>query len=343
VIGEPVATSAAAPAARRGAGTAQRLLVRFGVLGLFAAVTAYFAVTEPAFRTSDNILSVIQSVSVVGLLALAVTVSMAVGGFDLSVGANAGMVVMVSALGLVVWEWPTWLVIVAALATGAAIGLVNAGLIVGLHIPDLLATLGVLFAIQGLQLLPSEGQSVSTGMVIDGVEQTGRFTEAFLWIGREDVLGVPVPVIILFVAGALMWVFMERTRWGRMLYAIGGNEEAARLAGVRVRRWRTVAYVVAGLLSGLGGIILAARIGQGDVGAGNSFLLDAVAATLIGFAVLAVNRPNVLGTVVGALFLGIVLNGLTIKNLPYYTQDFVKGLILMVALFLSFGLLRRTP
>jgi simple sugar transport system permease protein len=250
---------------------------------------------------------------------------------------------MVSALGLVVWEWPTWLVIVAALGTGAAIGLVNAGLIVGLHIPDLLATLGVLFAIQGLQLLPSEGQSVSTGMVIDGVEQTGRFTEAFLWIGREDVAGVPVPVIVLFVAGALMWVFMERTRWGRMLYAIGGNEEAARLAGVRVRRWRTVAYVVAGLLSALGGIILAARIGQGDVGAGNSFLLDAVAATLIGFAVLAVNRPNVLGTVVGALFLGIVLNGLTIKNLPYYTQDFVKGLILMVALFLSFGLLRRTP
>ncbi len=341
VIGEQVATTTA-PAARRGAGTVQRGVVRFGLLGLFALVTVYFAVTEPAFRTSDNILSVIQSVSVVGLLALAVTVSMAVGGFDLSVGANAGMVVMVSALGLVVWEWPTSLVIVAALATGAAIGLVNAGLIVGLRIPDLLATLGVLFAIQGLQLLPSEGQSVSTGMVIDDVEQTGRFTDAFLWIGREDVLGVPVPVIILFVAGALMWVFMERTRWGRMLYAIGGNEEAARLAGVRVRRWRTIAYLVSGLLSALGGIILAARIGQGDVGAGNSFLLDAVAATLIGFAVLAVNRPNVLGTVVGALFLGIVLNGLTIKNLPYYTQDFVKGLILMVALFLSFGLLRRT-
>lgn len=320
---------------------AERLVLRYGLLALFAAVTLYFALSEPSFRSVDNIVSILQSVSTVGIIALGVTVSMVVGGFDLSIGANAGFTVMLCAIALVLWALPTVAVVPIALAAGLLIGALNGLLIVRLKVPDLLATLGMLFVLQGSQLLPSRGQSISTGVVLGDKEYTGIFTDAFLYIGRGRLFGeIPFPIVLFALVAIIAWVVLDRTRWGRQLYAIGGNLEAARLAGVRVDRMRVLAYVVSGGLASLGGIILAARIGEGDVGAGSPFLLDAVAAALVGYAVLAVNRPNVLGTTVGAVFLGIMINGLTIKNFPYYTQDFVKGVVLMVALLLTFGVRR---
>jgi len=335
------ATDQPAPIQVGAAPGVERLILRFGLLALFAGVTVYFAVSEPAFRSVDNIISILQSVSTVGIIALGVTVSMVVGGFDLSIGANAGFTVMLCAIGLVLCAWPTVAVVPIALAAGLLIGALNGLLIVRLKVPDLLATLGMLFVLQGLQLLPSRGQSISTGVVLGEKEYTGIFTDAFLYIGRGKLFGeIPFPIVIFAVVAVVLWVVLDRTRWGRQLYAIGGNPEAARLAGVRVDRLRIAAYVVSGGLAALGGIILAARIGEGDVGAGSPFLLDAVAAALVGYAVLAVNRPNILGTTIGAVFLGIMLNGLTIKNFPYYTQDFVKGVVLMVALLLTFGVRR---
>ncbi len=319
----------------------ERVILRYGLLALFAGVTLYFALSEPSFRSVDNIVSILQSVSTVGIIALGVTVSMVVGGFDLSIGANAGFIVMLCAIALVLWAWPTVMVVPLALAAGLAIGAINGLLIVRLKVPDLLATLGMLFVLQGSQLLPSRGQSISTGVVLGDKEYTGIFTDAFLYIGRGRLFGeIPFPIVLFALVAVVAWIVLDRTRWGRQLYAIGGNLEAARLAGVRVDRLRVIAYVVSGGLAALGGVILAARIGEGDVGAGSPFLLDAVAAALVGYAVLAVNRPNVLGTTVGAVFLGIMINGLTIKNFPYYTQDFVKGVVLMVALLLTFGVRR---
>ena len=319
----------------------ERYILRYGLLALFAGVTLYFALSEPSFRSFDNVVSILQSVSTVGIIGLGVTVSMVVGGFDLSVGANAGFTVMLCAICLVMFAWPTVAVVPVALLGGLLIGALNGALIVRLKVPDLLATLGMLFVLQGVQLLPSQGQSISSGLVLDGKEYDGIFTEAFLYLGRGRLFGeIPFPIIIFAVCALALWVVLEKTRWGRQLYAVGGNLEAARLAGIRVDRVRMLAYIVSGVLASLGGIILAARIGEGDVGAGSPFLLDAVAAALVGYAVLAVNRPNILGTTIGAVFLGIMLNGLTIKNFPYYTQDFVKGVVLMVALLLTFGVRR---
>lgn len=318
-----------------------RLLLRYGLLGLVAGVIAYFAITEPAFRSVDNTFSILQSISIVAIVALGVTVSLVVGGFDLSVGANAGLAVMSSSIALVIYGAPTPVAVGVALLAGALVGLVNGLLIVKLRIPDLLATLGMLFVLQGLQLLLTEGQTVQTGMTLRGHLESGVFRQSFLDIGRKQYGPVPVPVLILAVIAVALYLFLEKTRWGRIMYAIGGNAEAARLAGIRVDRYRMLAYVISGVLASVGGVILAARIGAGDVGAGNPFLLDAVAAALIGYAVLALNKPNAFGTTVGAVFLGVMLNGLTIKNFPYYTQDFVKGLVLMTALFLSFTFARR--
>jgi len=150
-----------------------------------------------------------------------------------------------------------------------------------------------------------------------------------------------VPVLILLAITLVMFVFLTRTRWGRILYAIGANPEAARLAGINVSRYRTLAYVIAGLLASVAGLILSARIGQGDISAGNSLLLDSVAVALVGMSVMGLNLPNAWGTSLGAILLGILITGLTIAGVPYYAQDVVKGGVLVVALIFSFTLSRK--
>jgi simple sugar transport system permease protein len=222
----------------------------------------------------------------------------------------------------------------------SVIGAVNGLLIVGLRIPDLLATLGMMLLLAGLELIPSAGRSITTGLILsDNSVAQGAFDPAFLAVGRRQLFGVaPLPVVIVAIIAVIFWFFMERTRWGRIFYAVGGNETAAYLAGAPVKTYRVAAYVISGVLAALGGVFIAARVGRGDVFAGSSLLLDSVAASLIGFAVLDQRRPNVLGAVTGAIFVGVVLNGLTMLNVPYYTQDFVKGAVLVCALALTFGI-----
>lgn len=179
-----------------------------------------------------------------------------------------------------------------------------------------------------------------------GEVANGTFSPSFLWIGRHrfdfflpDL--IPVPVVLFVVIGVLVWAFLELTRHGRLMYAIGSNERATALAGANVNRYKVLAYMISGVLASVGGILLAARLGRGDIASGNNLLLDSVAAALIGFAVLGAARPNAFGTAIGALFVGILLQGLTMMNAPYYTQDFVKGGVLVVALVFTFALSSR--
>jgi simple sugar transport system permease protein len=311
---------------------------RYGLIVVLAAVTVFFTLARDRFATYDNLLIVLQSVAIVAVVALGVTVSMAAGGFDLSVGATVSFTVMATSLAMVRFNLTGGTAIAVGLLAGLLVAAVNALLIVVAGIPDLIATLGTMFLFQGLALIITSGQSVSAGMMIDGEPAPGRFTEGFARLGSGKLLSVPVPVVVSVLLAAVAYVFLNHTRWGRALYAIGGNAQAARLAGIRVGRYRALAYTVSGLCAAVGGILLAARLGRGDVGAGDPYLLQSVAAALIGFAVLGANRPNVLGTVVGALFIGIVINGLTMLNAPYYTQTFVQGALLVVSLALSFTL-----
>jgi simple sugar transport system permease protein len=319
-------------------------IYRYGLLVVLVVLIAYFAATLPAFATTRNALIVLQSVAIVTVVALGVTVSLAAGGFDLSVGSNVGFAVMSTTTVMVVYAMPAPVAIAAGILGGIAIGLFNGALIVKARIPDLLATLGTMFVVMGLTLMMTSGESVSPGMTVDaqGNVAPGKVWPDFLWLGREKILGeIPVPVIVMAIVVVLVIVFLDRTRWGRMLYAIGGNQDAARLAGIRVERMRVMAYVISGILASVGGILLAARLGRGDVGAGDAFLLESVAAALIGYAVLGANRPNAIGTFVGAVFVGVLINGLTMMNFPYYTQDFIKGALLVAALVMSFSSLFR--
>ncbi|MFG2555052.1 ABC transporter permease [Streptomyces sp. NPDC048581] len=337
-----VPTKAAIPPATSTAVRVQNAVIKYGFIFVTVALFLYFALSEGSFRESATLLDTLRYVSVAAILGLGVTLTMAVGGMDMSVGAVAGLGVSVAAHTMVVLNQVGTVAILAVIAAGALAGLLNALLIVVLKIPDMLATLGTMFVIQGTKLILVDGQSITPGMTrSDGTTAPGKFTDGFLKIDRGTVLGIPISVLIFGALTIVAWVFLARTRWGRVLYAIGANPEAARLAGIRVGAYRALAYVLSGVLASIGGLILASRIGQGDVSAGTSQLLEAVAVALVGTSVLGRGRPNVWGTALGAVLIGIITTGLTIKGLPYYTQDVVEGAVLILALVFSFTLSKR--
>ena len=314
--------------------------IKYGFLIVMAGSFLGFGLLEPSFWSWSNMFSILLGITIVGILALGVTFTLIVDGFDLSIGSTAAICVMISSYVMVVLNINYIYAILLSILLGITIGLVNGLLIVKAKIPDLLATLGMMFLIQGLQLIPSAGMSIGTGMMLaDGTEAKGEFAKQFLFLGQGRLFDlIPVPVVVFAILAIIIYFVLQYTKWGRILYAIGGNEKAVKLAGVNVERYKIMAYVLSGTISSIAGILLAARIGRGDVTSGGGLLLDAVAAALIGYAVLGVKKPNALGSVVGVIFIGMLLNGLTMLSLPYYTQDFIKGIVLVAALIFTFGL-----
>ena len=319
----------------------KRFAIRWGFLIVMAALFIFFGVTEEAFLRPGNLFSMLLGVTVYGILALGVTFPLVADDVpDLSIGAVAAFTVMISAYLMVVLQTSGLFAIVVCLLLASLIGLINGLLIVKVKIPGLLATLGMMFLVQGLQLIPSGGRSVGRGAVLaGGVTAEGRFSDAFLFLGQGRVFGIiPTPVLIMLAIALLVYFVLSRSRWGRVFYAIGSNSEAARLVGAKVDRYRIMAYVLSGTIAGIGGIVLAARVGRGDVQSGGTLLLDAIGSALIGFAVFGVRRPNPFGTIVGAIFIGMLLNGLTMQGMQYFVQDFIKGVVLVAALAFTFGL-----
>lgn len=321
--------------------------IKYGFLILLAGLVVYFSIAAQGFSSPRSAVFVLQSVAITGILALAVTCTLVVDGFDLSIGAVATSALMLSAYSMVILEQSALVAVLLCLFMGAGVGLINGILIVRFRVPDLLATLGMMFLLIGLQRIPTQGNSIATGMSLgNGEVAEGMFSQAFLWLGRHrfDLVIerlVPVPVMIFLVIAIAAWLFLGFTRHGRLMYAIGSNARAAALVGTPVSRYKILAYIISGVTASIGGILLAARLGRGDIASGNNLLLDSVAAALIGFAVLGAARPNAFGTAIGALFVGILLQGMTMMNAPYYTQDFVKGAVLVIALVFTFYLSSR--
>lgn len=320
----------------------QDAVVKYGFIVVTVLLFVFFMASEPAFRTSGSLFAMLKYSSVTAILGLGMTYVMAVGGMDLSIGSTAGLAVQMAAMTMVFYNLTGSTAVIVVLLAGVVVGLLNAVLIVVCKIPDLLATLGTMFVIKGAKLIPVEGQSVSAGMTLrNGDTAPGKFTDDFLQIDRGAIAGVPYPVILMLLLTVLTWFILARTKWGRMMYAIGANPEASRLAGVPINRYRGLAYVLCSVFAAIGGMILVSRIGQGDVNAGASSLLEAVAVALVGTSVLGIGKPNAWGTLLGALLVGIVLTGLTMKGFSYFYQDTAKGLVLIVALLFSFTISRK--
>lgn len=315
---------------------------KYGAIFVIIGVFLYFSITNEYFLTYDNIADILRSISIVTLVAIGVTFSLIVDGFDLSVGSTVSLTTVVVATLMVWFEFPLWAVIVIPIVLGALVGLFNSLLIVKIRIPDLLATLGTMYIVSGIHRTYTKGYSVYNQMPLqDGSTAPGTFSESFLFIGQGRIIGVPIPVIIMILSVIIVHIFLNYTRWGRLLYITGGNKEAARLSGIKVNKVRTLAYVLAGVFAAIGGILFAARVGSGQIDSGAPLLMEAVAAVFVGFSVLGAGKPNVIGTFFGAVLIGILLNGLTMMNIPYYSFEIIKGTVLVLALAVTFIHLRK--
>ncbi|ALB67673.1 ABC transporter permease [Cronobacter dublinensis] len=305
---------------------------KWGMLLTVVALVALFGIASDNFLDPFNIINILRSIAIVTVIAIGVSVSLTIGGFDLSVGSTASLANAL-VISLFVWHGVgTTEAIVITLALCTLVGLFNAFLIVVLKIPDMLATLASLFVIQGVAMTYSYGGSITQNMVLpSGDMAEGVIPDTFSLLGQ-----VPVIVIVMLVVTVVAQLALSLTTHGRRMYAIGGNPEAARLSGIRITRYKVAAYVIASLLAGLGGILLASRIGSSQVNAGSGYLMDAVAAAWIGFSLAGSGKPNALGTLVGAVILGVLSNGLVMLSVPYYAMDIIKGLVLAGALAITY-------
>ncbi|WP_062207054.1 ABC transporter permease [Aureimonas sp. AU12] len=309
----------------------RRLLIQeYGIFLAFLLLVVILSVSNEYFLTAGNISNVLLQTSINGILAIGMTFVILTRGIDLSVGsvvALAGMVsasfATTSAAGVAGGPYPVALALAVGILVGVASGALIGLIVSRFAVPAFVATLGMLSAARGMTLIYGGGRPVP-GLVPD-----------FRWIGTGNILGVPMPVVILAVVFALSWWILARTRFGRYIYAVGGNPHAAKTSGIDVSRIRFLVYVISGALSGLAGMILSARTGSALPQAGIAYELDAIAAVVIGGTSLSGGVGRVTGTLIGALIIGVMNNGLDLMGIQSYYQQILKGALIVGAVMLD--------
>lgn len=290
-----------------------------------ALICAGLSLATPNFLTVQNLIIVLRQIAINGILAVGVTLVLLTGGVDLSLGSVLALSGVAAAHCAHPGGWPVVVPVLAGVVVGGACGGANALVVTRGGVPPFIATLGMMTVARGLALVSSGGKPVS------------NLSVPFCVLGGGDLFGIPVPVIILVAVAAAAHVVLRHMRVGRHVYAVGGNEAAARASGLRVGRIKCFAYVGCGALAGLAGAVLAARITTGQPNAGIAYELDAIAAAVIGGTSLSGGVGGVGGTVLGALLMGVINNGLDLLNVPSYYQQIVKGLIIVGAVWVDRG------
>ncbi|MFM2105242.1 MAG: hypothetical protein RL338_274 [Chloroflexota bacterium] len=328
-------TAAPAAAGRFDRTAASGFVRKYLIVFIFLGMCTILAVFSPnnSFVQGQNLLNVVRQISVIGLLALGVMLCIITLGIDLSLGSILGFSALVAASLVQQPGWkqalypglelPGIVAVLAGLGVGLLLGMTNGLLIAGFRIPPFIATLGMMTAARGFGYIYSNGRPVST------------LNEDFLWIGGGDLLGIPVPIVVFLSVVVLMHVMLNFTRFGRHIYAIGGNETAARVSGINVARTKVFIYMISGLLAGLGGVVLTARVESATPALGMGYELDAIAAAVIGGTSFAGGIGTVWGTVVGALIIGVMNNGLDLLNVSPFYQQVVKGVIIVAAIIID--------
>lgn len=291
---------------------------RVGILMVLVALVLLMAIIAPNFNRVDNLLNIARAISINAILAAGMTVVILTGGIDLSVGSTvavSGVVAVIAAIAGV----PAPLAVLLGMAVGALCGLVNGWLTAYLALAPFIVTLGTMTFLRGLAYTITDGQPI--------VSSSLNFRD----LGNGYVGPIPVPVIVMVVVYAVVWFVLERTRYGRHVYAVGGNAEAAKLAGVRVKRVITSVYVLAGACAGLAGVIFAARVISAQPTAGTGYELDAIAAVVLGGTSLAGGRGRIVGTLIGSVILGVLSTGLILLNVQFFTQLLIKGVVIILA------------
>ena len=300
-------------------------------LGTFAGLVSLSLVlwaATPHFLTVSNLLNVLEQTSINAIVAVGMTFVIVSGGIDLSVGSVLALSGIALARALEA-GLPVPVSIGLALLTGLACGVANGLLVTYGRLPSFIATLGMMSVARGGALMAAAGRPIS------------GFSEGFRTLATERVLIIPAPVLITAVIYLAAHFVLSRTVFGRATYAIGGNEEAARLSGIHVRFHKTLIFGVAGLTSATAAIILTARLNSAQPTAGTNYELDAIAATVIGGASLLGGEGTLLGALIGALIMGVLRNGLNLLNVSSFFQQVVIGTVIIVAVLIDMALKRR--
>ncbi|HHE6469490.1 TPA: ABC transporter permease [Providencia rettgeri] len=290
-----------------------------GLILLFVCMSIF----NEHFLTVNNLSTIARQVSINAIIAIGMTFAILTGGIDLSVGAVMALSGTLMAGLMKYYGMDPYAAIALGLLSGVAFGFINGVLAAYGKMPPIIVTLGAMIIAKGLALIYTGGYPVS------GLPQEFAF-----W-GREELMGIQVPILLMLGLYLIFYVVLNHVSFGRYIYAIGGNEEAARLSGIRVERYKMLVYVISGFTAAFAGLIFTSRVMSGQPNAGVGFELDAIAAVVLGGASIAGGRGMIIGTLIGAMILGVLNNGLNLLGISPYVQYIVKGLIIWGATLIS--------
>jgi ribose transport system permease protein len=298
---------------------------KLGPLIGFFLLCIVLSILSDSFLTVNNWMNVLRQVSINALIAFGMTFVILTGGIDLSVGSVLALSSAITA-GMMASGMNGFTAIIIGLLAGFLMGILNGIVITKGRVAPFIATLATMTMFRGLTLVYTDGRPI-TGFASDDI--------LFQMMGRGYFLGIPVPVVFMIVVYVALYFILKKTTFGRHTYAIGGNEEASRLSGIRVDRLKIWIYSLTGGLSALAGIILTSRLNSAQPTAGTAYELDAIAAVVLGGTSLSGGRGWIFGTLVGALIIGVLNNGLNLLNVSSFYQQVIKGLVILLAVLLD--------
>ena len=305
-------------------GSTGKILAKYGIYIAFAILFMILSISSESFLTATNMINILRQVSIIGIVAIGMSFVIITGGIDLSVGSIMALSAVVAAsFAQADSSYSIFIPIITGVTVGLACGLINGVLVAKWKVAPFIATLGMMTAARGLAMVYTDGRPVI------------GLSNSFNNIGSGYILGLPLPVIA-FVGIVIIGIFMLNfTVFGRHVFATGGNEQSAKLSGIRVTSVKISVYAIAGLLAGIGGMILSSRIMSGSPVLGQGYELDAIAAVVIGGTSLFGGVGSIIGTVVGVLIIGVMNNGLDLLNVSSYYQQILKGVIIVIAVLLD--------
>ncbi|MGD8117838.1 ribose ABC transporter permease [Vibrio sp. TRT 29B02] len=291
---------------------------------LFLIVVVSFL--NPNFFTVDNILNILRQTSVNAIIAVGMTLVILTAGIDLSVGSVLALCGAFAA-SLIAMEVPVLIAVPTALLAGAALGAISGVIIAKGKVQAFIATLVTMTLLRGVTMVYTDGRPISTGFT--------DTADAFAWFGAGYALGIPVPVWLMVIVFAAAWYLLNHTRFGRYVYALGGNESATRLSGINVDRVKIGVYAICGLLAALAGIIVTSRLSSAQPTAGMGYELDAIAAVVLGGTSLMGGKGRIMGTLIGALIIGFLNNALNLLDVSSYYQMIAKAVVILLAVLVD--------
>ncbi|OIQ11005.1 ABC transporter permease [Neomoorella thermoacetica] len=301
----------------------RQLLNRYGIIIIFLVMVVLMSILSPYFLELGNIINVVRQISIIAIAGFGATMVIITAGIDLAIGSVIALAGVIAATFAHPDQYPVIVPVIIGCMVGAFTGLISGSLVAIGKIPAFIATLGMMISARGIALIYSNGHPIT------------NFSSSFDFIARGSLFNIPFMIYVLIITAIISHIILKHTKIGKYIYAIGGNEQAAIVSGVNVTKTLLFVYSYAGLLSGLAGVLLASRISAGHPSAGQGYELDAIAAVVMGGTSLSGGIGTIWGTVLGALIIGVLNNGMDLLHVSAYWQQVFKGLIIVGAILLD--------